>query len=194
MQDDMEKAIALAKQGKMNPENFKKTMPDSAALLRGNLLKPNQYFDYTMVLSFAAHQAENPGAPLDQSTVSMANFYKNVLRVEKDETAFRLLFRPGTEVESDLSDPSLNGICNICIGLMCNGNPPRTLVGPKVTRNTFLKAYKDTYGYTKRSEELVKASIVDDLKQFYQKEDYSELPADAIEFLCQEVKDVDINK
>ena len=36
MPDNIELAIAVAKEGKMNPENFKKTMPDSAALLRGN--------------------------------------------------------------------------------------------------------------------------------------------------------------
>ena len=83
---------------------------------------------------------------------------------------------------------------NICIGLMYNGSPPETLSCPTVTRNTFLKAYQDIYAYTKQSEEMVKASIAEDLKHFYQEEDYSKLPDDFIEFMCQEVKNVDINK
>ena len=75
---------------------------------------------------------------------------------------------------------------------MYNGNPIQTLPAPKITRDTFLKEYKDVKGYVKQSEEMVKASALEDLMGYYKQEDYSKLPKDMVDFLCQEVKSMDI--
>lgn len=103
------------------------------------------------------------------------------------KSPFHTLFAKGEAVDPNISEGSL---INVCIGLMYNGNPPNTLPFPKPTRNTFLKAYKGTNGYVKQSREMVRASVIQDLREYYENEDYSELPEDVVEHFCTEVKDI----
>lgn len=170
-------------------KRIEKAFKDSFIAPGSSLLQPNQFFDYTMVISMVAMIAHNPGASLHEDTVSMKNFYRNVLQVEKDDKAFSNLFEPGVEAQSNPKDASL---VNVCVGLMYNGNPPLTLEAPKVTRSTFLNAYKDVTGYVKQSEEMVKASVIEDLMAYYKSEDYSQFSDDLIKFMCQEIKDMEI--
>jgi hypothetical protein len=43
-----------------------------------------------------------------------------------------------------------------------------------------------------QSEEIVKASALEDLMGYYKQEDYSNLPKDMVDFLCKEVRSMDM--
>jgi len=152
-----------------------------------SLLQPHQFLDYTMVITTSAMAAQDPEAKLDEDTVSVNNFYRNVVRVEQDDKAFRTLFKKGDQVNSSPTVPSLT---NVCVGLMFSGNPPGMLPAPKVTRNTFLQEYKNVNGYVKNSEEMVKASVIEDLMRVYRGEDFSKYPDEVIKSLQQNIRDL----
>lgn len=173
---------------KMQCMRINRALQESFIAPGRSLLQPNQFFDFTMVACVSAFVAQDIGGSLLEEKASIDIFYRNLVKVDKDRKAFRTLFKKGDELQS--GDTPLKSLIDVCTGLMYNGNPPgETLPGTKViTRNTFLREYKNLTGYVKQSEEMARASVIEDLMRLYQGEDFSQYPKEAIQALCDDVK------
>jgi hypothetical protein len=142
---------------------IKQARKESFVCPGSSLLQPNQFFDYITVIRVTALLAQNGSDTLSEQ-VTMDSFYKNLVKVENDDTAFSGLFKRGTgRVEA-----SMDSVVNICVGLMCNGNQPEALPTPKISRASFFRSYTDVDGFVKQSEEMVIASVIEDLMKLYQ--------------------------
>lgn len=151
------------------------------------LLKPNQFFDYTMVSTMITLVAQNPGASLRDGNIQ--NFYSNIIQVEKSDAGFRGLFRGGTQIHGNVDQKSL---LNVSIGHMYKGNHFQTFPAQRITRDIVLKEYREVTEYVMQSEEIVKASALEDFMGYCKQEDYSNLPKDMVDFLCKEVRSMDM--
>jgi hypothetical protein len=129
-----------------------------------SLLQANQFFDYTMAIKVCALLAKNGNDTLPEG-VSMDSFYKNLVVIEQDDEAFRNLFTNGS---ASRAGASVDSVLNVCVGLMYHGNPPESLAAPKITKASLFRSYNDLDGFVKQSEEMVRASVVEDLMKLYQ--------------------------
>jgi MYND finger len=135
----------------------------------GSRLVPNQHFDYLLVtisawLEAAMLRSTTPLRTRDQMP-SMDQFYENMAMLATDDQSFRTLFKNQSDEDHENTDNPTRSIIDVCVGLLYNGSPPVELltIVPRLTRDAFLKEYKTIDGYPPQSEEMVMASVTNNL-------------------------------